>query len=361
MKQLSFGLVSAVSLLALGTAVGCGDDGGAATMPTGTATPPTPPAPVGCITETAPDGNLLLRALDANNYSLTNVVTIQQSEIGPGTDLTLDWSALTVDFFKHPIGPTDLKNVTMAIFQAQYDEIKVGMEKDAMPDAKAGAWFPLDGTRTSVKLSEMFVPYTAMQAPTPEQLDIYFDPAQADPAIFSYTVTVNTSDLLKTNVKMIHHVRLNPNAPTPSTVTLTNDSATIQATAQIGSKPAVMIPANTSAITVDWNGMVANAVGEPFEKETIIPIRVLHFPFAASELDSKVLDLDISFDKEYKGEWTGAAEESEKLSILTDSDGAPFPGIDPSMGGTWVLALMCRSDVCGSPAPWYMARLEACP
>lgn len=361
MKQLSLGLVSVVGALTVSTVLGCAGDNGNETMPTTSVPPPGPPAVVGCLTETAADGSLLLRAIDANNYSLTNVVTIKQSEIGPGTDLTLDWSALTVDFFRHPIAPGDLKNVTMAIFQAQYEEIKHGMEKDAMPDAKAGAWFPLDGTRTSVKLSEMFVPYTAMQAPTPDQLDVYFDPTMADPAVFSYTVTVNTSDLLKTNVKMIHHVRLNPAAPSPSTVALTNDSATIMATAQIGSKPAIMIPANSPAVTVDWNTIATNAVGEPFEDATIDVIRVLHFPFAASELDSKVLDLDISFDKEYRASWTGKAAESESLSILTDAQtGAPFPGIDPTIEGTWVLALMCRSDICGSPAPWYMARLEAC-
>jgi hypothetical protein len=363
MKQLSLGLASAIGLMTLGTAVGCGDDGGSDGMPTGTATPPAPttPAVTGCLTETAPDGSLLLRAVDANNYSLSNIVSIKQSEIGPGTDLTLDWSALTVDFFKHPIAAGDITNVTMAIFEAQYEQIKVGLEKDAMPDAVAGAWMPLDGTRTSVKLSEMFVPYTAMQKPTAEQLDVYFDPAKADPAIYSYTVTVNKGDLLKTNVKMIHHVRLNPAAPTTSTVALTNDSATIMATAQIGSKPAIQIPANTPGITVDWNAMVNNAVGEKFEDSTILGIRVLHFPFTADQLDSKILDLDISFDKEYKAEWTGAVAESEKLSILTDKDGQAFPGIDPSLGGTWVLALMCRNDVCGSPAPWYMARLEACP
>src|SRR5690606_33358194 len=125
-----------------------------------------PPAVTGCITETAPDGTLLLRAVDANNYSLTNVISMQQSEIGPGTDLTIDWSGLTMDFFKHPIQPGDITNVTMAIFRAQYDELKAGMEKDTMPDAIAGATYPIDGTVTSIKLTDMYVPYTGPQKPT---------------------------------------------------------------------------------------------------------------------------------------------------------------------------------------------------
>jgi hypothetical protein len=133
------------------------------------------------------------------------------------------------------------------------------------------------------------------------------------------------------------------------------------ANAVIASKPSIMIPAGSAAITVDWNAMVTNAVGEEFVDGTISDIRVLHFPFTADQLDGKILDLDISFDKEYRGVASGAVPESEKLSILTDAQGQAFAGIDPALGGTWVLALMCRSDICGSPAPWYMARLEACP
>ncbi len=362
MKQFSLGVIRAAGLLALSSVVGCGDDGGSSGPANpGPVTPPTTPAVTGCLTETAADGSLLLRAVDANNYSLVNNITIQQSEIGPGTDLTLDWSALTTDFFKHPIGPGDITNITIALFEAQYEDIKLGMEKDAMPDALGAVTYPIDGTKTSIKVSEMYTPYTGGQAPKPGDLEVYFDPAQADPAVYSYTVTVNEGDALKSNVKMIHHLHMNPAGPTTSTIALTNESATVQATAQIGSKPAILVPANNPNITVDWNAMVNNAVGEPFVDETILNIRVLHFPFTADQLDSKVLDLDISFDKEYIGAWDGKVPETQSLTVLKDSGGQSFPGIDPSLGGTWVLALMCRGDVCGSPAPWYMARLEACP
>lgn len=359
MKQLSLGLVSAVGALTVATLVGCGDpnaNGGGATT-TATVVPPGQ-----CISQTAADGSLLLPAVDANNYSLTNTVVITKSEIGPGTDLTLDWSELTIDFFKHPMEYGTDANITLALFPFLYDELIQRLETDNMGGtANVGVTLPIPpgGTVTSAKVTEMYMPYSGTALPTPEQVGDYFDPAVVPRETNSYTVTVNNGPTLKSNVKMIHYLELNPSAPTTNTIKIKNDSASITAVASVASKPAVMVPAMNPGITVDWNAMVKNAIAQDFLDGSIGKIRVLHFPLTPAELETKVLDLELSHDVEYSGEPTGV--EQTKLSELKlDGTGAAFPGIDPALGGTWVLALMCRTDICGSPAPWYMARLEAC-
>lgn len=359
MKQLSLGLVSAVGVLAA-TLVGCGtpdgDDGAATTV-----TPP-PVPPGACISETAANGGLLLRAVDANNYHLTNTVVITQTEIGPGTDLTVDWSELTVDFFKHPMVFGTDANVTVAQFGFLYEELIHRLETDDMGGtATVGVTYPIppDGSVKSVKVLDMYMPYTGTATADPAQVAQYFDPVEVPPESNSYTVSVNNGATLKANVKMIHYLHMNPSAPATSVVKIKNDSASITAVASVASKPPVLIPKANPAITVDWNAMVNNAIDREFLDSSIGKIRVLHFPLTPAELETKVLDLEQSFDVEYSGEPTGV--EMTDLSKLVDpKTQAPFPGIDPALGGTWVLALMCRNDICGSPAPWYMARLEAC-
>ncbi len=349
--------VVGLMVVGLGLAPACS---GGETGQEPTTMPPPVTTPGVCISETAPDGSLLLRAATENNYELVVDAAIASTEIGPGTGLTIDWGALTKDFFRHDIQPGDITNVTLALWAFQYEDLVEHLKYDTLSSAAniGGITFPIDGTRTSVLVSEMYIPYQGTAKPDEPTLSSYFDPTLTDPAAHSYTVTVNEGDFVKLHVKMIHHGKLNP-ASTNNVIALTNESATINATAKIASKPAVLIPANSNAITVDWKDIPNNAIGKPFEDRSIYRVRVLHFPDTPQVLEGKVLDLEQSFDREYFGDATG--NEQQTLTTLKDAQGAPFTGIDPTIGGTWMLALMCAPDYCGSPAPWFMARLEACP
>lgn len=353
-KRLSSSIVYS-SVLFLAASCGGGETPGPAPGGTSTAAVP-PPAAGACISATAADGSLLLQAVDANNYTLVNVMELIDVAMAPGGQWTLDWSALTVDFFKHPIGPGDITNITVGFIDKPFAAVKSMIERDALGgEISAGLTFPIDGTRTSITVPEMYLPYVGMQNPTAADIDGFFNPP--DPSGYSYLVTVNEGTVLKKNVKMIQYVHIDP-ASTTNSVSVTNDSSKLTATATIASKPAISIPASNANITANWDAMVSNAIAEQFYDGSITDVRVLHFPFTAAELEQKVLDLEQLFDQEYKGPPTGLEE--AKLATLTNSAGQPFPGIDPAAGGTWVLALMCDLAACGSPAPWFMARLEAC-
>lgn len=350
----SKGIVS-VGLMAL--AVGCGEE--APSDPVGGNTPPVSPTPGVCLSEPGPNGTLLLRADAANNYQLTVDVSVQSTEFAPGTGLVIDWTELTQDFFKHDIMPGDITNVTLGLWQFSHEDLVQHLKKDTLASAIniGGLTFPIDGTTTTIPVTEMYLPYQGATKPMPSELEGRFDPNVTDPALHSYTISVNKGDAIKTNVKMIHHGKINP-ASTNTVIKLTNDSATINATAVIASRPPILVPVNSAAITVSWKDIATNAIGEAFVERSIDRVRVLHFPDPPNVLESKVLDLERSYDREYTGPATG--DEQEVLSSLMDANGQPFTGIDPSIGGTWMVALMCASQFCGSPAPWFMARLEAC-
>jgi hypothetical protein len=350
---MSTGIASA-ALVAL--AVGCGENAGS-NEPLGDA--PVSPTPGECLSELGPDGTLLLRANTDNNYQLTVDVTIRSTEFAPGTGLVIDWSELTQDFFKHDLMPGDITNITVGLWAFSHEELIQHLKKDTLASALnvGGLTFPIDGTTTSIPVTEMYLPYQGNTKPKLADIEGRFDPEVTDPATHSYTISVNKGDSIKTNVKMIHHGKLNP-ASTNRLIKLTNDSAAFGATAVIASRPPILVPPNSAAITVSWKDIATNAIGEVFEDRSIDRVRVLHFPDPPNVLESKVLDLEKSWDREYKGPATG--DEQEVLSSLANANGEPFTGIDPSAGGTWMVALMCAPQFCGSPAPWFMARLEAC-
>lgn len=312
-----------------------------------------------CLSETVQDGSLLVKALDANNYALSLDFEIAKTVIGPGANLTLDWSGVTVDMLEHPIGAGDMANITVALFNLTYDQIVERLSIDDLGgQASVGVTFPLDGSRTNVNISEMYMPYTGMQRATPEQIEEYFDPTKSDPARNSYLVVINGSDTLRSQVRMLHHLTLDPES-TNHTVTLTSDSATVNVNASLLSASPLLVPSNVGDLTVDWNYMVKNALGEDFYDSSIGEIRVRHYPFSPTELEARVVDWDLLYDIEYSGPTT--AFEQTNLSTLVNVQDEPFAGINPELGGTWMLMLMCRDDICSIDAPWFAAVLQACP
>ncbi len=359
MKRKSIGSAVLCSFLSFG-AFGCGEGEGNG-EPTGTTGPVLPPAPPGqCLTQTGADGNLLLMANEANNYTLANQLLVQSTAIGPGTQLTLDWSALTVDMFKHNIVPGEIDRISLAQWELTHQDVMDALASDELGSSGAlvlGIEHIVTGAETSIPITQMQLPYGGGQPPA-EQVGMFLDPATWPPDRFSYTMTVNTGDYLKSGARMVHHAYLDP-ASTNHVIAITNTSTEVQIMVELDAIPPVLVPALSNAITVDWSQMMTNSLGRPFQKQTIAEVRVMHFPFTPLELEQKFLDLELIADATYVG--MVQSGESLALTSLTDGAGQPFVGIDPGRGGTWVVALLCLEGLCGNPAPWFMARLEACP
>lgn len=365
MKRSSIKALALSGLLAQPLLLACGTDDGGNDMPSGTNTgvgpgAPVSPVPAGqCLTQTGPDGNLLLVASEANNYSLVNHLDVQSTAIKPKANLTIDWSGLTVDMFKHPIAAGELDRVSVVQWNLTHQQVMDSLAKDELGNSGAlvlGLEHVIVGAETTVPVSQMKLPYSDSQ-PSATEIAEFLDPAKWSPEAYSYTVTVNTGDFLKSGARMIQHAHVDP-ASTNEVITVTNESTVVTVQVEMDSVPPVMIPAGNSAITVDWSKMTTNALAQPFQKQTIAEVRVMHFPFSATELEGKFLDLEQIADVSYVGMVT--AGETFSLAQTVDAQNVPFTGIDPARGGTWVVALLCLEGLCGNPAPWYMARLEAC-
>jgi hypothetical protein len=327
----------------------------------GTSVAPSAVAPGMCLTATDANGNLLLQASEASNYSLPALhLNVQTTAIKPSSFITLDWSGLTQDFLKQPLDPkAGIDLAAVVLWRLTYDQIITQLDNDTLGDEGGIEGAMLNKTAnavSAVSTQGMSLPNvdTALKD---EEVMLAFDVASFPPDQFTYTVMLNHGTQVNSGVRMLHTLKLDP-ASQNTTVNITNESTLIDYTVDLHTKPAVLVPAGSNAITVDWSQMQTNAMGRPFTKRMVIEVRVDHVPLTPAEIEGKFLGLASLGDKTFKGAVT--KDGTIALNTLTDSTGAAFTGIDPSLGGTWLLALMCNPEQCGNPAPWYMARLEAC-
>ena len=154
-------------------------------------------------------------------------------------------------------------------------------------------------------------------------------------------------------VKVFH---IDPNAP-DTTVALTDDSMSLTYSTNLVTTMPVPVPSFKPNLTVDWESMSHNALGNTFIPTKITEVMVGHYPnLTRKQLDDQFLDLKELPTQKWSGEVTAGF--SIDLSTLLDDNGAPtFAGIDNT--GVWIAALICAK--CNNPAPWAIAVLQACP
>ncbi len=347
-------------------------------VPTTTGTAgPVEPAPVmppvagQCLSQTNlpdEDGNIILMANEANNYSFSSTIQVASTVVKSDSEIFFDWSALTEDFMGHdldPMGGVDM--VSLLIWKLPHEEMQNKLNADELGagDTVGGgviALYTLQSA-TSGSIFEFNVPGNGPRDPneTEEakaewegQILARLDPTEYDPAIHTYTVMVNQGYELGAGVKMVQAFSLDPDS-TNTEVVITPDSATLSYTADMTTLAPVQIPAGTANILVNWEEIATNALGREFEERSIEEVMVAKYSLSPAELQTQFLDLEIIADEMYRG--PVVAGEELVLSDLSDANGMPFTGI--TADGTWIVALVC--GYCGNPAPWYITLVQACP
>lgn len=323
------------------------------------ATGATSAPPTGCIK--TPSSELLVTLSEATNYSFTNDIVVETTSVKPNAFITIDWSGLTQDFLKQPLDPqAGVDMISIVLWKLQHEEIIQDLNEDTLGNrGVSGAIFkPTNRAMTSTTTQGMIIKGNTEAQKDEDILNQGFDATAVPPSEHTYTFMVNKGLDVGQGVKMIHAVKLDPTSEN-TTVTFSNTSTQIMYTADLHTNPALTVPANTNAIFLDWKSMAKNALGRDFLKRQVAEVRVVHVPKTPAEIEAEFLGLETLGDVTYRG---AVCEDGVMaLSALTDENGAPFTGIDPTLGGTWLLALMCSESKCGNPAPWYMARLEAAP
>ncbi len=287
-----------------------------------------------------------------NNMMLTSKITISEVAIAPGsTDITFDWSAVTTDFFKHPVAPTDFVQVTLIPFQADTATIETGINTDdpALEDlADIPAFFYPNKSGTPVTSAKLTDFEDAGYVPVPEDILLdYMNPDKGYVLLFILQAGSGPgvdARIIKAFRPTVGEVN--------STVTLDDTSTSLTASATFGSP--LSVPAGVSDVSFDYGQLMTRSFGGEFRSE-VFEIIVGKYPLG-TDLAAGILDIDYVYDKFWRGPGPGVGT-SINLSSLKDEAGEAFPGVDAS--AEYLVGVTCPG--CTNPSPWFLTPLQVCP
>lgn len=300
---------------------------------------------------------------EANDYSFSSTLTFPPIKVAPKTNLEFDWSGVTKDFIRHDVDPKkDLDTILVFEWDLNLDDLQTKINADSVASRDLTIVPPLqydnDG-KTSAKLLD----FTFNGSPiggelvSVEQVMLFFDDKEYDPATHTLTVMAASGKILGQNTKMIQSFILDPKS-TNTTVKMTKDSTQLEFTADLTKLAPTTIPPGQPNVTFDWSQMTTNALGADFSGVSATRITAAfigRYNETPSELSGdKFLDLELIATKLYRKAIDSGT--SVDLSSFEDSNGDKFPGVDGD--GTWLLGLQCGD--CRNPAPWYITVLKPC-
>lgn len=323
-----------------------------------------PPGPVpaavetgACVTSGVADesGNWLLDARPGNNYRFWSEVDVALTSVAPHSNLSFDWSGLTVDFQGHSIDPLlDIDTMAVILWELTYEEVvrKLNADELGAGDADIPVVIYTENAVTSGSLYEDFVVPGGGPIEL-EELQARFDPTLFDPSVYTFTAMPIKGGNLTRGAQSVHAFRLDSTS-TNTEVTITSQSAAIRFDANIAELQPVFVPLGQANIVADWSNMEENAMGRSFKPRSVDQILIGRYSLSVEELEKRFLDLELIADDLYRGEVAAGSELS--LAAATNERGVAFSGIDGD--ANWILALICSR--CANPAPWYLTQLLPC-
>lgn len=301
------------------------------------------------------DKPFVVLADEKTNLDLTSRLTLRPTIVQGGTTaLTFDWSHVTSDFYGHPIDWTKIGRVVLVVWNASVEQISnaIAADESLSPLVLLPAQFDpyKNGTvQTSASLTDFLDPgggriddETFTELLTPDRQYTYTLLLQEDPLVFGV------------GTRMIHAFTLDA-ASTSTNISMDNESTTLRTNATLGRD--VLVPLESASITIDWSSTIeTRSFGGPFSPTGVTQVIVARYD-ADFDVTDRIFDIELDAKDLYR------ADVPFGSSILLDSlqtmDGRSFQGIDAV--DQWFVGLLCRSKDCRNPAPWYMARLTACP
>lgn len=298
----------------------------------------------------AADG-FVLQASEASNYTFESALMISEIAVAPATELTFDWSEVTIDYALHELDPqADIDMLAVIVWKLSAAELAVKLNADdlSQSDFEAIAMLYTENAVTSGRLFD----FTEFGHEIDDSLLLeYLDPELFDPATHAYTAMAMTGTTPGKGTRMIQAFRMDPSS-TNTHVELHLESATLDYEVDMSSLQRVAVPAGDPNITVDWSGITQNAIGGDFDPTAITEVAVGKYAMSVAELEARFLDLDLIAEELYWGEVQSGS--SYSLAATATEAGAGFAGVDDT--GTWLVGLRCGS--CTNPAPWYLTVLE---
>jgi hypothetical protein len=294
---------------------------------------------------------------EPNNMTLTSdlILNSPQTVVGGNMDMVLDWTGLTTDFYMHPLDPSQINLVALVIWDVGVQEIAHLINTDD-PALKSHVILPVQfdpkatGTPvTSATLREFTDPggIPVTERDVQENLN----------AEKGYTFTLIVQDDPDTygiGARMIQAFTVD-DATGASTVTMSDASTTLIADATFGTP--VQVPMGSTDLQVEWASSIdLRSFGGEFKDNGISEVLIGQYE-PGVDLADGILDIEISYKNLYRGYVPVGS--TFDLSTLVDEAGQSFPGIDGT--DQWLLGLLCTTDTCTNPTPWYLTTLQPCP
>jgi len=296
----------------------------------------------------------MVSATPEQNYQFSSKLTVKLTPVKPSSDITFDWSQLSVDFLKKPVDLNTIDMVSIIQWKLGIADFEKGLNDDtlAMEDVEIPSWIPTTATHaTSGSVFQVEVPDGPLDMAT--VLD-HLDIAKYPPEDFMYTAMPANGTMLGQGTRMIHAFVLDSTS-TNTKVDITSDSTKLDFMATIMSRPPTYIPAATGDVTLDWGKMKLTAAGGTFLPQQITRIRVGSYDPSLNLEGDNFLKLDEIATEMYEAEVTVGTKFN--FSQTKTKGEKAFAGIDDTH--TWIVALNCGN--CQNPAPWYLSVLKSCP
>ncbi len=348
--------------IALIVAVGCGDD----------TEQPNNPGPDGGTSGSDPavcgqkdttnvcatlDPSGMLRISDADNYFFDSTITVTPSVVKGLSDLTIDWSGLTVDLFGRQMNPaTDVGLVLVSLWSMNQQQLADEINNDTlqMADNAGAIWLETEGQITQTNLLSLGIQGAA---PEPEEIWPYFDHTSSgyDPTKYTHLIMVQSGTIPGSNARMLGFFTLSGDTEN-TTVSLTPQSSLLVYEANIRDQNWLAVAPRNPNLIIDWENMVKNSAGNDFVPTKISRVVVAQYTnMSHCEIETNFVFLEERATAWYEKELETVST-SFALNTLVDLNGVPFPGIDAT--GTWVVGLFC--DSCANSAPWFLTVLHPC-
>jgi hypothetical protein len=303
----------------------------------------------------AADG--VLRVTDADNYDFGSTLTISHTVVKGNSDLTIDWSQLTMDLLGRPINPaSDIDLVLISLWSMSQADLADQINNDTllMSDNTGAVWVYTEGVKTSANLFSFGI----MGDPTePSELLKYFNSAnpEYDPTTWTHMIMAQSGETPGSNARMLAFFTLSEETEN-TTITLTPDSSSLAYQVNMRNQNWLPVAPGNPNLAVDWENMNVNSMGNEFVYTKIGRVVVAHYStMNTCDLENNFLRLQEMADGWYEKQLTEVAL-STTLSDLTDVNMNPFLGIDNT--GAWIIALFCND--CANPAPWFLSVLYPC-
>ncbi len=302
----------------------------------------------GCGGGGSPEGGDLV-LLDENNFTYAPTLGMAEVEVRSEVDVTVDWSALTVDLRGRPVEAAAVEQVYLVEFVGfthaeLIDKIEANdlynsdTEEAYIFDNAAGVTSALLSTFSI--LSDEFEPSTFVEDPSRVWLvSLINHPEGANDVLQSKFVTPL-------------------DAATGSDLAFTDGCTTLDVEVNMDDGIPPVVPERMGDVwTVDWSAVTVDVNDRPWHTQLGNKLQIGHFDVeTVAEVEAKFLQLDTEADAFYTRDVLGSTGVTD-LSTATDSSGAAFEGF--TADGIWVVAIACTT--CLSPAPMYLAVVDRIP